>query len=326
MAFDWLKFVKTRGIAFSDQGRNVGRDHIVVRCPMCGSADESMHMEIHLGGRGWKCFKNSKHSGRKATALVKALLQISYEAAAVITNERLFLPDDWNAHMKKLMASAKPTPRKPLEMPKEFKRFGSGKQSEQIFRNYLIKRNFKPRQIDRLTDDFDIRYASAGTYQGRVMFPVFYNGRLVSWTGRAVHDRTIPKYKTLSKDPHPEDRTAPVALGPISNYLLWYDKIRDAKLHTFVLVEGPFDALKINVLGWRKGICASACTTAQPSKSQIDLLHDLLPKFKRRVLMLDRGTQSAHLYVNKLIQFDMEIIDLRDHKDPGEFIDLEVLR
>lgn len=286
-------------------------------------------MEIHLGGRGWRCLRRSKqHKGVKATYLVKELLQISFEAAASITNERLFLPDNWKTTMEGLIAKAKPQLRKkPLEMPKEFKRFGIGKASEELFRNYLLyERKFKPRQIDRLTNDFDIRYATSGIFQNRIIFPVYYNGKLVSWTGRDVNGHSKIRYKSLSAEPNPNDKNEPIAIGPISDYFLWYDKILNGKFHTFILVEGPFDALKINVLGWREGTCSTACTTSQPSRSQIDMLHDLLPKFKRRILMLDRGTQSAHLYVNKLIQFDMEIIDLRDHKDPGEFTNLDILR
>lgn len=322
--FDWQKFLSRHGISYSTRGPNVGKDHIVTHCPMCGSEDRGQHMEIHLHGRGWRCLRRHlEHKGRKAAPLVKALLQCSYEAAEAITQERMSFPDDWRAHIKKLQASidgrAVKKPPKILKLPPEFKSFEVRRRSADLYWNYLLKRDFTENQILKLTPIFGVRYAISGANQGRIIFPVYHKGRLVTWTGRSCYKSVTPRYKALSATPTEGARKdTPIALGAITNFFLWHDYIMKGNFHTFILTEGPFDALKVNILGRRKGICATCCTTSQPSNTQLGLLRDLLPKFERRILMMDRGTERTSQFVSSLIPFDLERVHLKQIKDPGE--------
>lgn len=331
MAFDWQRFLSSRGIPYITHGKNVGRGHIATHCPFCGSSDEGMHMEIHLEGRGWRCFKNSReHKGKKATRLVQKLLQCSFEAAAAITEERTFLPNDYYSNLRSLMqGAAEPTrSTKPLKLPVEFKPFdGPRKPSSDLFVNYLLSRGFDMKAIRHFTHDFSLRYANRGLYQNRIIFPVYFKGKLITWTGRAI-GKALVRYKTLSPNADEVPRNEPIALGPISDYLLWHDEIKAGRFHTFVLVEGPFDALKINVLGNADGICASCCFTALPSEAQIELLHDLVPRMRRRVIMLDRKkTQQNSMLVSKLLSsLDFKTILLKHVDDPGELRDLTLLK
>lgn len=110
----------------------------------------------------------------------------------------------------------------------------------------------------------------------------------------------------------------PLALGPISNYLLFWDHIIDCDAETIILCEGPFDALRIMYLGWTEGIVATCFFTAQPGPMQVDLLHELLPRFERRYHLLDEGTTAAQIRLsNDLAALDIEGLALPvGTKDP----------
>lgn len=320
MAFEWESFLRQRGIPHTKGGGNAARNELAVRCPMCGSQDEGMHMAISLLGRGWKCRRKPlEHKGRNPTRLVQALLQCSWEAAAGITKQGIFLTGNFAGEMALLKARfMAPKPRKPIKLLPEFLPFGTNKPSAQAFTQYLKNRNYTIKQIDKLTMDFGVRYCPRGSYKGRIVFPVYYNDKLVSWTGRTISKNVIPRYRALSNNEDNQERGLPIGVGPITNYLLWYDQLKKGYHQTLVLVEGPFDALRIMVLGQKLGIGATCLFTSQPSKGQVDLLHDLIPRVKRTFLLLDKGTEANAIRASSLISCDLEIITLQDFKDPGE--------
>jgi hypothetical protein len=109
-------------------------------------------------------------------------------------------------------------------------------------------------------------------------------------------------------------------LAPINNYLLWWDHLIDCDADTIILVEGPFDALKVTTLGWTRGIVATCFFTQSPGPLQIDLLHELLPKFEKKYLLLDQGTLPALITIASELQ-TLGVEPLRlpiGVKDPGE--------
>jgi hypothetical protein len=89
---------------------------------------------------------------------------------------------------------------------------------------------------------------------------------------------------------------------------------------TIILVEGPFDALKLNVLGRRTGICSTCFFTNTPSAQQLDQLYDLLPRFRRRYIMLDQDMLPRAMgLANRLSNLDVQVKQLpSNRKDPGE--------
>jgi len=96
---------------------------------------------------------------------------------------------------------------------------------------------------------------------------------------------------------------------------------------TIYLCEGPFDALKVHALGQVHGICATCFFTAAPTNRQIDLLHEILPKFRYRYLLLDRGTLPSALRIVSILQgLEVKAIQLPEHlKDPGEIVSTQNL-
>jgi hypothetical protein len=193
--------------------------------------------------------------------------------------------------------------------------------SARPFLRYLADRGFSSEHIATLTQRYGIRYCTRGPYAGRIIFPVRMGDDLCTWTGRSISPTATLRYKSLSPDPEKaESEGVEPAMGPISNYLLFYNLLWRTRCDVLYLCEGPFDALKIGVLGKDRGAIATCCFTAAPSAAQVELLHELFPRFRRRVLLLDRGTLPTTLRTASLFAgLDVDIGDLpRGVKDPGE--------
>lgn len=321
--FDWERFFDQNGIPYAATGTNVSRGNVAIHCPFCGSSDEGQHMSVNLHGKGWRCFRRPDHRGKGSARLVQALLGCTWERAKYLVGEAVYIPEDFNAQVHKLLAPPPPPIARKLKLPGHFKTIAE-RWSARPFLNYLTgpDRNFTMQQALRLTERYGMRYATQGAYKRRVVFPIHFEGKLVSWTGRAIDKGTEIRYKTLSDDPERAEREGEgQALGPITDYLLWYDDALEADADTLVICEGPFDACKVDVLGRREGIVASCVFTSRPTNRQVELLHTLLPRFKHKLLLLDRGTLPTMLRVqSELTGLGLQLAELpRSLKDPGEF-------
>lgn len=321
MAFDWQRTLDQHRIAYSASGANVSRGNIVVRCPFCGSADEGQHMSINLQGKGWRCFRNHDHSGKNPVRLLQALLGCTPEHAASLVGKDVYIPDDFEHQVMQYMTAKQANKPHDLKLLEVFKPLNTVLPSAGPFIRYLRERGYTVKQCSLMTQWYDLRYCIRGAFAYRIIFPIYHMGKLVSWTGRSITKTAIVRYKTLrvSQDMAEDDQTVP-AIGPISNYLLWYDDLIKSDHETIVLCEGPFDALKIDVLGYHHGIRATCFFTSGPSAHQIELLHTLLPRYKRRLLCLDQNTLPNMIKIQaKLSGLGVEILQLpKQFKDPGE--------
>jgi len=313
--FDWMSFLDSYHIHYVTKGANVAKGHVSVHCPMCGSEDPSTHMTINLAGKGWRCYRNDAHRGVRPARLVQQLLNIPLPQAMAIVGQSVFIPEDFiGAVMAKLRPAAK-TALPEVRWPREFKPLSDELHSSRLFVRYMMEeRGYSRQQVNRMNRYHGMAYATQGEYRGRIILPVYYSGKLISWTARSIYPDQELRYKTLS----PEDEDNPAA-GPISDYLLWYDNLLDGG-DVLVLCEGPLDALKVRTLGRGQSVYATCCFTASPSEGQIEMLHDVAPLFKRRVILLDRGTLAATLKVAaELAALRFEALSLpRRFKDPGE--------
>jgi hypothetical protein len=324
MAFDWLATLTNYQVPFSTSGKNVSKGNFVVHCPFCGHEDQGQHMSVALKGRGWRCFRRPEHKGQHPARLLAALLHCSLDQAIRLVGDAVYVPEDFMGAINAALSTAAPARAKPLKMPSIFKTFEPGshaRPSARPYIRYLIgKRGFSAKQVNGLTARYGLRYCTSGPYAGRIIFPVRKGPDLCSWTGRAIGHSTL-RYKSLSPDPEKaESEGLPPAMGPISDYLLFHNLIKKSDADTLYLCEGPFDALKVSVLGQSRGAIATCCFTASPSASQVNELHGLFPKFKRRILLLDNGTLPTTLRVASLFAgMGLEIGQLPNKvKDPGD--------
>jgi len=319
---DWEHTLSQHGVPYATRGPNVARGAIAVKCPFCGPADPSEHLVIDLGGKGWLCRRSREHRGRSATRLLQALLGCTREQAQRLSGERS-IPDDMLSIVRARLGLDLPAAvqmRKPPNMPAGFKRF-TGLPSSRPFVHYLAGRGFDDRQIRDMIDRYDLRYCVRGSFGGRVIFPIKRDGTLVSWTGRSISAGARLRYKTLPEDPDAaRDLDCDPAVAPISHYLLWEDELRATEADTVSISEGPFDALRVALLGRELGVCGTCVFTAEPSDEQVGLLHEILPRFKRRLLLLDQSTVNATMRISAaLAGLSVEPVYLpAGLKDPGE--------
>lgn len=299
--FDWIDFLNSYGVEYIEVGPNVSRGNVNVRCPLCQD-DPSFHLGISLNGQGWGCWRDSAHRGKSSKRLVQLLIGCTPDRAARIVGSSLSLPNDLNGSVAALLApqEVEEKPRPSMKLPKEFLAF-KDVPSSRLFRAYLNKRGYTDKQINRFTKKYGMCYCTKGVFRGRIIFPIIHEGELVNWTGRTIYPNEELRYKTLTTK---ADRASVQGLDPakgnISKYLLWYDDIYGGQHDgTLVIVEGPFDALKIRVLGNKLGVTATCFFTSMPSSTQVGLMHKLFPKFKNRCLLLDQGTQSKALRLEK---------------------------
>jgi hypothetical protein len=263
-------------------------------------------MSISLEGKGWRCWRTANHRGKSPTRLVAALLNCSLERAAQLTGTASFRPvDDLHAEVTKLFQPQTIERKAYNHLPLEFKQFDDRLPSSWPYLSYLENRGFKGDL------PFRLYYATQGDFAGRIIFPVVVNKQLMGWTARTISKNQSLRYK---------------AEGKITDYLLWQDNLNTTKAQTLVLVEGPFDAAKVRYLGNREGITATCFFTSSPSQSQISYLNDILPRFKRCVILLDRGTlANAMMVLRSLPQHRVTFGQLDGFKDPGDLKTLDQL-
>lgn len=299
MTFNWQTFLDANHIEYVPGVRG----NVEVHCPFCGHADHSHHMSISLEGKGWRCWRNPQHKGSRAARLVRALINCSWEHAIGLTGENAFQPVENLIDKLKTLYAEKP--REPdLAFPREFKSFVKRFPSSKPYVRYMRERGFHHIPLA-------LRYATRGDFAGRIIIPVRYRKKLMGWTGRTIFKTDSLRYKDE---------------GRIKNYLPWYDHLKESSAHTLVIVEGPFDALKIRYLGQGE-ITATCFFTAEPTDSQLSFLYDLIPHFDRCVTLLDRNTLPATMRLQSALRgFNLVSGMLPEGiKDPGELLTREQL-
>ncbi len=317
--FDWPALLRARGIEYVASGPNVARGHIAVKCPWCGENDPSQHLGISLKGQGWGCWRNRGHRGKSKARLIEALLRCSSEEARELAGENspsAELPP--NERLNDLVASnlglqnlALHTAG-PLVLPSSAKPMASRSSGSMPFREYLSQRGYSMGEGEWIVEKYLLHYARAGQWANRLIIPVYdAAGRLVNWTGRAIGDKTKPRYKTLSTQ---------LALTPISQCLLGLPLLWSVPNPKMLIVcEGPFDALRISVLGHELGVFGTCLFGLNASEQQALHLTALRRRFERIALCLDAGAEMSALRIQETLRVaGVDRLTPIGVKDPGE--------
>ena len=106
-----------------------------------------------------------------------------------------------------------------------------------VERKYLKSRNFSPKYLHKKYGV--VGGGISGKWKFRIIIPVYYNGRLISWTARSILSKKklkeleIPRYKNLSTD------------ESVKNIKECLFNIDHCKKDVAVLVEGAFDVMRL---------------------------------------------------------------------------------
>jgi hypothetical protein len=297
--FNWEQFLDSHGIETTVRTRYVTRHHIGINCPFCGD-DTGYNLGIDIRSGFWHCWREpvpGSHSGRLPYRLIEALLGcgravsrqiVERGESAIVVSDRSFGSDIGRMLGGPIKMSHTVTA---LEFPREYHRIDSPR-AKRLYYPYLQGRGYTERQVDWLVERFRLCYAIKGPFVYRVIVPVYVRNKLVTWTGRAIGDDEL-RYRTLSHDPDNALRTGlPQAVVNIKHTLFDWDAASYGG-RTLVVTEGVFDAMRVIFFGHGYGVQAIALYGKQATPEQLELLAELIPRYRRVVSLLDADTGLA---------------------------------
>lgn len=309
--FDWLAFLKRHRIDYKTKGPGTSRGNVYCVCPFCQRAgDESAgfyRMGISLDGRGWGCWRTTEHRGIRPHLLVQALLKCSYaEAAAIVGDDAGAMPAvsdrTFGSFIKTLCEGPAPQakPSTPLVFPGEIKPI----KEKAMFLNYMVERGYTVAGAKDAARLYGLRYALNGPFRYRLVFPVEHEEGLVCWTGRSVYKGAELRYRALSADAEKAKKDhLPQARRSIDKCLWQSGALMSADARTLAVCEGPFDAMRLDYVGRHHGLRATCVFGKNISDSQIEELDKLAPRFRRRLLMLDKDALMESLGKVQRLEF-----------------------
>ena len=150
------------------------------------------------------------------------------------------------------------------------------------FKSYIASRGFLRHEVNHLIKEYNLHYAVIGPYTQRIIFPIYYEGKLAGWTGRAITKAEL-RYKANGSS--------------IKKSLLGFDDLFKNPTTTLYVTEGPFDALKLDYYGKDYGIRATCLFGSSISHEQITLLTQLRSRYQNVRIIFDQGALMAMLDV-----------------------------
>jgi len=243
--------------------KDISGDEVKVNCPRCPEGDEDGHLWINKKYGFGHCFKcDWAPSFRKKLRLIdKSVSASAFEkAAASLTtvDDVVDIPQiSWPDGIEFL----------PSDSP-----FGK------LAMSYLEK----TRKFDavRVCERYKLAVCSSGRMMGRIIFPIFEEGKLVYYQGRSIFGKE-PTYLNPPKDEKGRGK---------SEYLFNLDVAAQEEI--VFLVEGFFDAM-------RMGDSAIPLLGKTLSETQLEKL--ILAGIKRVCVCLDTDAKKESLKVAEML-------------------------
>lgn len=315
--FDWLQFLNDHGIEYTESGRNVSKGNIALACPFCnqsGDPDPSQHMNISLKGRGWACWREASHRGISKARLVQALLNVSWQKAcelAGVEEAPLYVHGDYLAKLQELYPSEPITTVAKMNMPRDWQPLADAKGvTAELFFNYMKdKRTFSRNDTTTLARRYDLQISHQEQWAKRIIFPIRdERGRLVNYTARAIGNKTALRYKTAKTQD---------AAQRMSQCVLDLPRLMRTEGEVLVIVEGPFDVMRLSWIGESLGVFATCCFTANITSFQGSLINRMIG-FRKKYIMFDRAAMIQALKAKEMVP-EAELAWVPEGtKDPGE--------
>lgn len=260
--FNVKGYLEDKGIAYATSGDNISAGWIGINCPKCG--DTVHHFGINLHNKLYSCWCCGTR-GNPFT-LVRMIEGIDDSSAIhailkqYMTGERYFAPEkeevqslalpSWFINMEAWYKESEKYTQEEWSLQSE-------KLAPCFVLNYLMARGYDPQETIK---KYKLMWGGIlGAFAFRMLIPVFMNGVMVNFAGRATHGQD-PPYKNC-----PNAR-APMS---INDTLYGYDEVGEGE--TIVLCEGPLDK-------WRLGLGAMATFGLVLTTAQAGLLYKKKPK------------------------------------------------
>jgi len=255
-----------------------GSKQITAVCPVCDRWG-AFYVDMKTGN--YICFK-CNFRGRRAIGLIAEIEQITWQEARsflltkIVKFRRRKTPLTLLDVIKKIGGKEQEFENKcrvECDLPKKMKKIWDGK-------NWRFPKYLADRKIERETAKvWNLGYCETGDFAHRLIIPISCpNG--YSFTARDLTGRAQPKYKNPPGVSH-------------SRLILGWDYV-DPKADV-ILVEGPFDAIKM----WQHGFNALSLLGKNLHKSQLRMITSHFPPSTSFVIMLDPEEIDAPFNVAK---------------------------
>ncbi len=287
--FDAIRFLKDYQIPTRESGENCSPFWINTCCPFCN--DTNFHLGFNLETGYCHCWKCGKLD---TIEVISTLLGVSKEKA-----KRIFLNYYQNSqasYRKFTKGNGKGTASK-VVLP------SNAGDLLACHRKYLESRNY---DSDYLQEKYKIAGTNhIGEYKWRVIIPIFYKKKLVSYQGRDITSRSTLRYKACKNE-----------LEVIHHKDIFYD-IDNATKDSVIIVEGIFDK-------WRIGDDCVASFGVSFTQEQVVFISKT---WKRVFILYDKdeaGLSKADKLSRQLsgLPIEVEIVTL-DEGDPGSMSDTD---
>ncbi len=290
MKFEIFEFLRDYSIEHRTEGsKHCQPGWVQIGCPFC-TGNPGWHLGFNTSLSFWNCWRCGWHSNLE---VVKTLTRKSWSEAKKLFREyrgRLMTDADY---IRRIGQSSKGTKKyKELRLPAGTKPMTSR------HRKYLTRRGFNPEEIEEV---WQVQGTGpVGGYKHRIIAPIFYQGKLVSYQGRDITGKSDLKYKACRMDDE---------IMHHKNILYGIDQVQGRRGG---LVEGYFDTWALG-----PGVVASFGITLKAE--QVLLLSKI---FNRLTLVFDNDPQAKDnaenlCYMLDSLQVETELIEMMEG-DPAE--------
>ena len=156
-----------------------------------------------------------------------------------------------------------------------------------------------------------------GDWKYRLIFPIYFLGKLVTWQGRQVTREAYLPYRDLS---------IPESVRHVKFCLYNFDNLKGGD--TLFITEGLFDSLKMDYYS-PDGIDSTCLFTKTMRDEQMWLIAELASIYKKIIVLLDSDAQVEAISIYSKLSF-LRNVSLGTlplgAKDPGILTKEQVLR
>jgi hypothetical protein len=263
----------------------INRGWVNCNCPYCDTKSTSFNLGFNPAGNYYHCWK-SKHN-YPIRQVLSTLLNVSESSIDNILMDYQGVGET--------LSEKKTSNIKYLELPTNT--------FTKAERKYLKSRDFDPKYLYKKYHV--VGGGIDGYWKFRIIIPVFYQGQLLSWTGRSILSKEklkqldIPRYKNLSIE------------KSIKNIKELFFNIDNCKSDTVVLTEGAFDVLRFD----GNAICSMG---TELTESQINLLAS---RFRKIFILFDNEPEAqkkARKFGLQLSSIGIDIEVVNAYEDFGK--------
>jgi hypothetical protein len=332
MDFNVIEFFDASGIEYVTEGPNTKKGNINIACPWCGD-DPSHHMGVEPNKGWYGCWRNPMHRGKNLPRLLAALTPLTYREACTLVGvngthldqtELESLADGSYFHAEGCAINDAQVHVEHLELPHVFRRLRPDDgfwSTAEPYIDYMRSRGFGSNDTRRVCSAFNLQYCISGWWKSRIIIPVYQHKDLVTWTGRSIFFNPGLRYMSLDNES---------AVMNIKHCLYNFDSAQITGGEVLFLVEGPVDVWKMDLYGRPLNCRAVGLFNMSCEDEQLELIEMLAHRYKRIVVLTDRGELVAGNAILEKLAYLRVNMDIRLGEvpkgvdDPGKLTKIQV--